>query len=210
MKRDYLKYLRFTTSVAALLTSQKQPMTNNTQLPAEEIWKPVLGYENRYEVSNTGKVRSSHFNEPIILSTIVFYGYVVVSLCNLNIKRNRRMHRLVAQAFIPNPENKPQVNHKDKNKLNNHVDNLEWATNQENVRHSIAMMNGKGTIFEIGNNKPKPVYCPEDHAVYKSLAEASRFYCIDKTTIKTYIKTKYKTRSGKSFQWYTNQKEDKQ
>jgi hypothetical protein len=176
----------------------------------EEIWKPIVGYEGRYEVSNTGRVRSFHFNKPIILSSIVFYGYVIVSLCILNKKRNRRIHRLVAQAFIPNPLNKPQVNHKDKNKQNNHVDNLEWATNQENVRHSIAMMNGRGTIFEIGNNKPKAIYCSEDNAVYKSLAEAGRFYKIEKATIKAYIKNGYKTKSGKSFQWYTNQKEDKQ
>lgn len=172
----------------------------------EEIWKPVVGYENRYEVSNTGKVRSSHFNEPIILSTIVFQGYEIVSLCNLNIKRNRRMHRLVAQAFIPNPENKPQVNHKDKNKLNNHVNNLEWATNQENVIHSVTMMNGVGPVFMKNSNKKKPIYCPEDKAVHESIAAASRFYGVDKSVIKTYIDKGYKTRGGKSFQWYANQK----
>ena len=63
------------------------------------------------------------------------YGYLVVKLCKNNIRSNKKIHRLVAQAFIPNPENKPQVNHIDEDKTNNMVSNLEWMTAKENTNH---------------------------------------------------------------------------
>jgi len=96
-----------------------------------EEWKHILDYEN-YEVSNLGNVRNKKTGR--ILKSYDKGGYAVISLSKTKGKLYQ-IHRLVCQAFIPNPENKPQVNHKDKNGLNNNVSNLEWNSHQENSIH---------------------------------------------------------------------------
>jgi len=116
----------------------------------KEIWKSIDGFNGLYEISNHGRVKSlerGYWNghgfflkEEKILKGRNSNGYVYVYLCNKT-KKNYSIHRLKAIAFIPNPENKPQVNHRDGNKSNNGYnadgkDNLEWATRSENVRHS--------------------------------------------------------------------------
>lgn len=115
-----------------------------------ELWLQVKGYEGLYQVSNTGKIRSvDRWIDRSDTKTKVFYvgqiiketfdkrGYKNVYLSiNSNAKRFR-VHRLVAIAFLDNPENKSQVNHKDGDKQNNHVDNLEWSTDEENRNHAI-------------------------------------------------------------------------
>lgn len=112
---------------------------NNT-----EIWKDIEGYEGLYQVSNLGRVKSlpkQHGrrywnNEFILKQNKSNNGYVCVILQKNKIKYRKSIHRLVASAFIPNFENKPQINHKDGNKLNNCIDNLEWVTASENQIHS--------------------------------------------------------------------------
>ena len=103
-----------------------------------EIWKEIEGYEGLYEVSNTGKVRSldryTTGNRNRLLKGKELrqrkneLNYCFVNLCKDGVPKNTRVHRLVAQAFIPNPEDKPYINNKDANPMNNHVDNLEWCT----------------------------------------------------------------------------------
>src|SRR5690606_1521329 len=98
-----------------------------------EYWSVLL--ENEYFISNFGRIYSAPYKK-IMKTNIDRYGYEKISLKKLPQKHNT-VHRLVANHFIENPEQKPQVNHKDGNKLNNHVDNLEWVTAHENIRHSI-------------------------------------------------------------------------
>lgn len=103
-------------------------------------WKPT--YIQGYEVSDTGLVRSVGKNkhEKVLKPSINHKGYEVVYLSNPekdNYKTTALVHRLIAQSFIQNPENKPQVNHKDGNKRNNNVNNLEWSTNLENHTHKL-------------------------------------------------------------------------
>ncbi len=99
-----------------------------------EVWKQIDGYEN-YEVSSFGNVRNK--NTGRILKASSNGGYYSVGLSNIKTK-SFRVHQLVAKEFLPNPENKPQVNHKDKNGLNNKLSNLEWSTNKENSIHRSA------------------------------------------------------------------------
>jgi hypothetical protein len=106
----------------------------------EEIWKDIEGYGGLYQISNQGKVKSFRrtTGKPyrILKQGITIWGYKYVNLFNQGGKM-KTIHRLVALAFIPNPENKREVNHKDSNRLNNHVDNLEWVTSKENTRHAM-------------------------------------------------------------------------
>jgi hypothetical protein len=101
-----------------------------------EIWKDIENYENLYQVSNFGNVRSIRSNI-LLKPNIKKNGYYRVSLSKNGIVKESNIHQLVANAFIQNTFSKPTINHKDLNKLNNHVENLEWATMKEQMIHMI-------------------------------------------------------------------------
>ncbi len=110
----------------------------------EEIWNNVIGYEGIYEVSNLGRVKRikrSRGTSCKILTlktgTTRKYKRIFVDLSKNGVQTSYLVNRLVAQAFIPNPENKPQVNHIDFNTENNCAYNLEWTTAKENINHAI-------------------------------------------------------------------------
>ena len=109
----------------------------------QEIWKDIKGYERLYQVSNLGKIKSLNYNhtkeEKIRKLDKSNKGYLSILLCNNNGKKKYNVHRLVAEAFIPNPDNLPQVNHIDGNKENNQVNNLEWCTNGYNEAHAYKL-----------------------------------------------------------------------
>lgn len=115
-----------------------------------EIWKPVVGYEGHYEVSNLGRVRSVD-KEVFVKNNCkaikkgkvrslktTKYGYKEVNLSKGNEAKSKRVNRLVAEAFLPNPDNLPCVNHKNEDKLDNRVENLEWC----DVRYNTIYGNG--------------------------------------------------------------------
>lgn len=102
-----------------------------------EIWKPITGYENRYLISNFGRVKSLRTNT--ILKQELRRDYYSVQLFNGRRYKHFRVHRLVGLMFIPNPSNYPYINHKDENKLNNYVDNLEWCTASYNINYGTAI-----------------------------------------------------------------------
>ena len=96
-----------------------------------EVWKDIKGYENKYQVSNTGKIKALNYRntgKEREISMKNNKGYYEVALWKDSKRKMFLVHRLVAQMFIPNPDNLPQVNHIDENKTNNCVDNLEWCT----------------------------------------------------------------------------------
>lgn len=103
----------------------------------DEVWKDIEGYENIYRISNYGRVISLKRKTSRILSKrLDKNGYAVVELYYNNKNKSMKVHRLVAQHFIPNEQNKPYVHHKDHNSMNNYYKNLTWATLQEHKIHS--------------------------------------------------------------------------
>jgi NUMOD4 motif/HNH endonuclease len=101
-----------------------------------EHWRDIEGYKGMYQVSDLGRIRSLKYGKKRILKPSLSKGYCSYSLSKDNFVKYFRGHRLVAIAFIPNPENKPEVNHKNGNKLDNRKVNLEWATDEENKQHA--------------------------------------------------------------------------
>ncbi|MEY3419854.1 MAG: hypothetical protein RIR48_134 [Bacteroidota bacterium] len=115
-----------------------------------EVWKDVIGYEGYYQVSNLGRIKSLErkriglkdqkiriYKELILKQKLNIHGYFEVCLYLKNSSKYHKSHRIICQAFLPNPENKPQVNHKNGVKTDNRLENLEWATSSENTKHSF-------------------------------------------------------------------------
>lgn len=150
-----------------------------------EEWRPIVGFEGLYEVSNTGIVRTQGRTIEAVRNGTTYTksypprtmaisngkgGYQILCLYKNGKHYNKSLHRLVAETFIPNPGNLPQINHKDENILNNHADNLEWCDAKYNCNY------GKRTEKSIAP-KRKPVGCYKDGALVKtfvSQAQAGR------------------------------------
>ena len=182
----------------------------------EEIWSDIKEYESWYQISNKGRIRSVDRTVKCKDGSIRFYkgkvmtcvkdkdGYNCTGLSKNGIIKNYRVHRLVAQAFIPNPENKPQINHKDENPANNHVCNLEWVTNQENVNYgSHNEKQAKSLInhpilsnpvcqFDLNGNHIK---------TYPSAAQAERDLNVASTQIGMCCRHKYGYKTCGGFIW---------
>ena len=123
-----------------------------------EEWRPVVGYEGLYEVSNTGRVRSldrydnrNCFRKSKVLSPVKDkYGYLLVNLYCNGKQHQMKIHRLVAEAFIPNQDDLPQVNHKDEDKTNNNVTNLEWCDATYNNNYGSRLERSRETAIKNG------------------------------------------------------------
>ncbi len=123
-----------------------------------EMWKDIPNFDGKYQVSNMGNVRSiartiirrngrkQQIESKMLVSRKSGCGYLYVTLHNEGKKETIRVHRLVASLFLKNPNNLPVVNHKDENKQNNNVDNLEWCTQQYNIMYSKNIMTALSPI----------------------------------------------------------------
>lgn len=100
-----------------------------------EQWKAIEGYNGKYEASTDGRIRNVDKGGYILQGARASVGYIIVGLYKNGRRRVHLVHRLIAETFIPNPENKAEVNHKNKNTADNRVENLEWVTRQENLIH---------------------------------------------------------------------------
>lgn len=176
----------------------------------EEIWKDVKGYEGRYQVSNHGRVKS-FLRGGLILSLQTKNGYSNVNLFDNNRKMTTKtVHRLVAIAFIPNPDNKPQVNHIDYNRKNNYISNLEWNTVQENSLHSFDnyiehSLSELKKINDNGENK-NPILMMDRMGnllkEFSSMSEASLEMCGKVTaTISNHIRDRVTRKTAHGHVW---------
>lgn len=135
-------------------------------------WKKIKGFD--YLVSDKGDLIS--INEQIRLRPFKKRnGYIAVSMSSNSVKKQYLVHRLVAAAFLPNPENKPHVNHKDGDKSNNHVSNLEWCTPSENEYHSYRVLNKKPPKHLSGasHHSARIVLNTQTGVFYETIAEAA-------------------------------------
>lgn len=130
------------------------------------IWKDIKGYEGLYQVSNTGKIRNTktkYILKPVTQSN----GYTKVCLTKNKIQKNKTIHRLVAETFIPNTNNLPCINHKDEDKTNNNVNNLEWCTQEYNTKYSRQ-------LHPTRDKQAKSVMCVETKTIYASINQAEK------------------------------------
>lgn len=179
-----------------------------------EIWKDIKGYEGLYQVSNLGRVKSLskrlHFinhntgkscyriTKEFFISIGKCRGYNSVHLHKDNVSKTRRLCRLVAEAFIPNPENKPCVNHIDGIKSNDNVNNLEWVTYSENMEHAIKTGLHKVKRGSDRHNSKK-VKCDLTGIVFDTIKDAARYKGIDESTLSRSIRGVYKKSHNISF-----------
>jgi hypothetical protein len=172
-----------------------------------ETWKPIQGYEGLYEVSNQGRVRGVKrtvikkngvpftAKECILTLHKTKKGYLIADLWKDNKEKRLYVHRLVAMAFIPNPYGYKEVNHKDENKENNTIDNLEWSSRLENVRHGTGIKRG-------GISRSKKVYqYDKDGNFIKEWAStrACEIEGYDHTSVSDCCRGKIKTHHG--YKW---------
>lgn len=179
--------LLISTAFCTLVLLNIQCMDESTK----EIWKDVVGWEGLYRVSSHGSVFS--VRKKILLKSSNVAGYRQVILCRDSKMSSGRVHRLVAMAFIPNPDNKPEVNHIDGNKSHNYFKNLEWVTSSENVSHtykSLGRVPRKGQQVNTNILTPNQViqirakYIPYKYS-YKKLGDE---YGVDQSAIYLIIK----------------------
>lgn len=170
-----------------------------SNMEEKEIWKYINEYPN-YKVSNLGRVKSLNYKntgkEKIMKPCKNSCGYLHVHLSKNGKNKVIKVHRLVADAFLPNPDNLPQVNHKDENPLNNNFENLEWVTAKQNVNHGTRNKRAGESISKaMRNNKKnsKPVICLETGIIYPSSREVQRLFGFDHSHICDCCKGKQNT-----------------
>ena len=150
-------------------------------------WKPIKDYEGLYEISNTGEVKSLNLKKGRILKQHIQRSYLYVGLSKQCKTKLHLVHRLVAKTFIPNPLHLPEVNHKDENKLNNNVDNLEWCTAKYNSNYGTR-----------NKRKARPIQCIETGIIYQGAREMEKLLGIKHNNIAKAIKNG--TRAG-GYRW---------
>lgn len=169
----------------------------------EEIWKDIENYPG-YQVSNLGRIKSFKQDKNGIITNgnVSFKGYLRKQLWNENGSKSFAVHRLVAQAFIPNPDNLPQVNHKDENKQNNCVDNSEWCDNDYNIHYGTAIARKAASLTNHPSSS-KPIYSIDkdgNKGYFVSVNEVERQLGLSHSNIVRTLKGRTHTCGGR--QWF--------
>lgn len=166
----------------------------------KEEYRDIAGYEGLYQVSNYGNIKSLGNNKSRkekILKPLVKKGYLIVTLYKKGVSTNYCVHRLVAQAFIPNPDAKEQVNHINGIKSDNNVQNLEWNTASENVQHAYDL----GLCEKSRKDKSVMVLCITTGEIYESISEAANQTGTQRSNISKCCNGERKTAGGLEWQY---------
>jgi hypothetical protein len=158
----------------------------------QEIWKDIEGYKGLYQISNLGNVKSFSKGKEHLLKPCPTGGYLSIGLWDGQKKQTVLIHRLVALAFIPNPNGYKEINHKDENKLNNNVDNLEWCTREYNMCYKNARFH-QGISHGVA---VKQILVDTQIATYYSAEFAAKVNNIDVSSILKCCNGKRKTAGG--------------
>lgn len=163
----------------------------------EEQWLDIPGYEGLYQISNFGRVKSFYFKNPRILKPHKVKGYSNVELYKNKKKKQFYIHRLVMENFCPIENmNILDVNHKDEDKSNNHISNLEWMTHKDNLNYGSRAEKARMKMQGKNSSRSKKVRCIEKDVIYEALREAERQLGIPATNISKACKGKIKTAGG--------------
>ena len=165
-----------------------------------EVWRPIAGYEGLYEVSSFGRIRSMRYG--YLLTPDEARGYLRVTLYKNGTRNRQTIHRLVSKAFLPNPCNKPAINHIDEDKSNNRVDNLEWCTQKENCNHG-----NRNKKISSGISKPVKQLSKAGKllAIWESMTIASEVLGISLSEISVCTREHHKSAGG--YKWrYANER----
>lgn len=165
-----------------------------------EVFLDIKGYEGLYQVSNYGRVRSLNYKRTgevrVLKAAKDKAGYLQIGLCKNGKQNWRKVHRFVAEAFIPNPDNLPEVNHIDEDKSNNCVWNLEWCTRKYNVNYGTRTEQTSTPVYQYTKDS---VFVKE----YPSIREASRQTGINRCNIASCCRG-YKYKSAGGYVWSFN------
>lgn len=157
-----------------------------------ENWKDIEGYDGDYQVSSLGRIKSfKNGKEKILKLQKQKTGYLTINLCKNGKMKNSRINRLVAEAFIPNPENLPEVDHINSDKTDNRVENLQWISHVENNRKK-----------EASWGIPRRVICVETGEVFESITAAANYVNRRITTMSRHLRGLTQTCAGKHFEYY--------
>ena len=182
-----------------------QPINFNGGFTMKEIYRDIKGYEGLYQVSNLGNVKSLNYNntnkEKVLQLCAHEKGYLYVGLYKNGKRKSYIVHRLVAETFLNNPDNLPEINHKDENKTNNCVDNLEWCTTKYNINYGI---HNEKMAKKL--SKPINQYDLQGNFIksWNSATEINKVLGFDNTNISKCCRDIYKTAYG--YKWrYVNE-----
>lgn len=189
----------------------------------KEIWKPIENYEGLYEVSNHSRVRSLDWYQTrysrngkeyltlhrgrILKTRLNPSGYPYVNLYKDGVMTSKVLHRLVAIAFIPNPDNLPCINHKDENPANPSISNLEWCTYSYNTRYGTGTKRQVEAFKRSGGNCKK-VLCVETGEIFRSCREAADFAGVTPQAVNMALKHKNRCKRAGGYTFvYVDDKE---
>ena len=175
----------------------------------EEEWRYIKGYEGNYQISTLGRVKS-FYKKDVLKPGKLRDGYLIVGLYKEGKRKHYKVHKLVAEAFIPNPNNYKEINHKDENKSNNCVSNLEWCTHKYNINYGTRSQrvseSRKGKCKGSKHSQARKVQCITTGKKFNCIQEGADFYYIHRQGISECCRGKRKSAgkhpdTGEKLKW---------